>query len=230
MGLPLLFLAGLATFALAGVTIHALAARRFVRATRAFAALATLGVAYSSVLLTVSLRSTERTLAPGDVLRFCGAFLDCHMGVSVDAVDTLTRIGVAPSQATASEGGHYLVVTLRVSSNAKRATLRLGEPDAVLVDAAGRTWHRDATAERVLEGERGPALALTEPVPAGASFTTPLVFDLPREAATPRLRVTDLPFPDRLLELVLIGDEDSLLHRHSYLVLPPVSGAVAARR
>jgi len=47
------------------------------------------------------------------------------------------------------------------------------------------------------------------------------VFDLPGDAREPRLDVTDLPLPDRLVEFILIGDEDSFRHARTTFRLTP---------
>jgi hypothetical protein len=45
------------------------------------------------------------------------------------------------------------------------------------------------------------------------------VFDLPRSVRRPRLQFTEGYWIDRLIELFLIGDEDSLLHGKTTLLL-----------
>src|SRR5712691_9539522 len=54
--------------------------------------------AYAAILLTMSLTSQPRVLGLHEAKRFCGFYLDCHMGVSVEAVDTAKTIGARPAQ------------------------------------------------------------------------------------------------------------------------------------
>jgi len=44
------------------------------------------------------------------------------------------------------------------------------------------------------------------------AYSSRVAFDVPRDAIDPRLLVTDFPGPDRFLEALIIGDDDSLLH------------------
>ncbi|HYE95771.1 MAG TPA: hypothetical protein VD962_06145 [Rubricoccaceae bacterium] len=196
-----------------GVLLLAVAALLFgrrigrPRLAQAAALAATAWVAlYALALVSVSLSSRERVLRVGERQAFCGFYLDCHMGLAVERVETAVALG--DQQAT----GRFYVVTLRVSSDARRATLRLGGPALVVRDAEGRTYRRDRAAEHALAAEGRPTTPLTREVAAGGSFLTTVVFDLPPGADEPRLVVTDARGVDRVIESVLIGDEDSFLH------------------
>lgn len=73
-----------------------------------------LGVAmHLGIVVGIAATSQEVLLPRGAVLRFCGAYLDCHLGVSVAEVET-----------TVTETAVHHRVALRISSNARRATLR----------------------------------------------------------------------------------------------------------
>ena len=52
---------------------------------------------YGALLGLVSLTSVERTLEPGARYSFCGFYLDCHLGVSIEGAraETAARAGVA---------------------------------------------------------------------------------------------------------------------------------------
>jgi hypothetical protein len=167
---------------------------------------------YAGALLTVSLSSQERTLPRGETLRFCGFYLDCHMGVAVDGVVHRESAG------TTSASGIYFVVSVRVSSNARRATLQLYRPEFTVIDKAGRRYSRALDAERALAAEAGEA-PMVRPVRAGESYLATIVFDLPEGVASPRLQVKDVNGVDRVLEAILIGDDDSVLHKPTTLAL-----------
>ena len=172
--------------------------------------------AYSGALLMASLTSRERVLAQGEMLKFCGFYLDCHLGVAVDGVEQRASIGEERARGT------FYLVRLRVSSDARRATLQLGRPTVRVIDSEGTGYARVESAERALGRESGDSLPLARPVPAGESYSYNLVFDLPREIREPRLHITDPTGVDRILEGILIGDDDSILHRPTTLALNPL--------
>jgi hypothetical protein len=49
------------------------------------------------------------------------------------------------------------------------------------------------------------------------------VFDLPSDIRNPSLLITEGPWMGRLIELFLIGDEDSLFHKKTRFRLEPQS-------
>src|SRR5256885_2948734 len=112
--------------------------------TVAVAALAWVAL-YMGALLIFSAMSEEKALAMHERKPFCGFYLDCHLGVSVENVVKTKTLGDAPRQTTA--GGIYYVVTVKVSSDAKAATLSLSEPETVIVDDHGLKYERALEAE-----------------------------------------------------------------------------------
>ena len=103
----------------------------------------TLGGAYAGALATTSLASEELLLSPGETRRFCGAYLDCHLGVAVVESRVLGPEPAAP-------GMRRVAVQVRLSSDARRARLALDRPSTTIRDAEGRRWFRDLDAERQL--------------------------------------------------------------------------------
>jgi hypothetical protein len=207
----------LATILAAGLAIvAAVAAGYFHRPRLAYAThIGVLGWAtvYTSLLVSTSVRSHTRVLAPGHVKRFCGFYLDCHLGAAVVDVRRTPSLGAPPNEVRPA--GEFYVVTLSVTSDARRATLSLDNPQAVIVDALGRVYQRSALGERALATAVGPAIPLDQPLPGGSHFTTPLVFDLPGDVRGPKLLLTDGSPIARLIEQFLIGDEDSFLHKRT---------------
>ena len=174
--------------------------------------------AYLVILVAVSLLSRERVLGWGEDKEFCGFYLDCHRRVAVVAVAVVDSIGELRPD------GRFHVVSLRVGSNARVARLRFHEPHVVVrVEGAERPYERATAAEAALRGLRAPELAITEQIGPGGAFATTAVFDLPRDVRDPRLDMTDLPWPDRLIEFLLIGDEDSFRHARTTIRLAPAS-------
>ena len=162
--------------------------------------------AYLLILVSVSALSHGRVLGRGDVKPFCGFYLDCHLRAAVEGVDTARAIGATPHRLAASGG--WWIVTVRVSSNARRASLKLLQPRLVVVDDPGTVYSRVADAERAL----GDTVSLERRLGPGDSLVRRVVFDLPRGVRRPRLLFTEGYWIDRVIELFLIGDEDSLLH------------------
>jgi hypothetical protein len=222
----------LATILAAGAAISAAIAAGYfhqpglARATQIGAL--TWGAAYTALLVSTSLTSRERVLGPGEVKRFCGFYLDCHLGVGVVDVRRTPTLGVPPNEVRAA--GEFYVVTLKVTSDARRATLQLADPTATVVDAAGSSYPRTSLGERGLANAVGPAIPLNFPVSANSQFTTPVVFDLPRNVRNPRLLLTDTPGVNRAIEGLLIGDDDSFLHKRTYHALTAGAAPIADGR
>jgi hypothetical protein len=228
MEIPGALLLAMSLFGLGAAGIVAFLAARRGRpsAARSIAAIGAAWLAaYAALLVITSLASRERTLALGEMKRFCGFYLDCHLGVAVDRVDTLTQIGEVSDALQA--GGTFYVVTVRVSSDARRTPLELSQPHAVLVDAEGYSYERVPDAEQRL-ANAGAAIHLDEWVGPGQSYTRRLVFDVPRGAREPRLHVTEGSPIERVVELAIIGDEDALLHARTLHALEPGTGVSSA--
>jgi hypothetical protein len=160
-----------------------------------FAALAAAAwcAAYALLLVVSGMASHEEVLRPGDTKYFCGFFLDCHIGVAVDG----TR-----------ETGHH-VITLRFSSSARRATL---SPYSVQVEVIGSNGGHYAAwpdGRSDLERAIGP----------GESYTVDVSYDLPPGVRADRLLVSQGVGIDRILDGLVIGNENSFLHKRTYLAI-----------
>jgi hypothetical protein len=162
---------------------------------------------YLALLLGTGLASEERVFALDEDKKFCGFYLDCHTQVAVTGVERLDRLDALRAN------GAFYVVTLRIGSDARAAPMRLTAPRLRVREASGRTFERSAAGEAALARLRGPQAPLTDPVGPGGHYATTVVFDLPPDAADPRLDITDGYWAARLIELFLIGDEDALLHK-----------------
>ena len=163
-------------------------------------------VVYAAILIAVSLASRERVLGWDADKKFCGFYLDCHSQIAVTGVEILGSLGgVRPE-------GRFHVIALRIRSDAIVARMRLHDPRLTVTDAAGRRFDRSARGEAALAAARGPLRPLTDEVGPGESYATAVVFDIPADAREPRLGATQGWWADRLVEFLLIGDEDSFLH------------------
>lgn len=156
---------------------------------------------YFGLLLSFSLVSHDRVLAPGQEKYFCE--IDCHLAYSIVDVKKET-LGVSDV--------YTLVLKTRfdettISSHRPKDAPLLPSPRTVaLVDAAGHRYSPVAIS--------GTALS-TSLIP-GEAYTTRLKFSVAPQAEGLRLLVTTTPqWPDH----VVIGDENSWLHRKTYFAL-----------
>ena len=154
-------------------------------------------VVYFSLLFGFSAGSHETALARGQEKYFCE--IDCHLAYSIVDVNA---------------GASRYVVTLRTRfdetttspSRPKDAPLAPSPREVRLIDSAGRQY-----APAAIEGT-----PLSTPLKPADSYTTKLEFNLPPEATGLRLLINTVPaWPDKLV----IGDENSLLHKKTYLAL-----------
>ncbi len=166
---------------------------------------------YLVVLTGASLTSQETVLDLKERKAFCGFYLDCHLGVSVEAVQRVSHVGQAADQVQAD--GVFYLITLRVNNDGLQARLPLRNPKATLTDAYGVTYTRSLEAEQALAEAEGMPMAFARSVSAGHSYTKTIIFDVPSAVRTPKLLVTQGMVLDRFIERFLIGDEDSLFHR-----------------
>jgi hypothetical protein len=82
-----------------------------------------------------------------------------------------------------------------------------------LVDDTGRKFAPSPEGESALARMSGASTPLTQPLRPGESYTTDLVFDVPKNAQGLRLLITEDDPETRLV----IGHENSLLHKKIYL-------------
>lgn len=159
---------------------------------------------YTGLLVLVSTSARPVALARGETRRFCGFYLDCHVGVAV--VDDQT----GPA---AEDGRLRHVVTVEMRSDARRATIGVTGVRAELVAADGRRY----------QAASADVAGLEERLPAGGSYRRELVFDVPPDTGPLVLEVSAGRWVDRLIERLIVGDEDSFLHPPITLALGPAA-------
>jgi hypothetical protein len=182
------------------------------------AAALTVAACYLLLLCSVSLASSEKILPAGGWKYFCE--IDCHIGYSVSGVETAGTLG--PEMGQTSAHGQFVVVRLKVwfdehtiSPNRGDGPLTPNARRVVLVDANGRAYAQSPEGEAKLARVNGDAGSLRQPLRPGQSFAKDLVFDVPKDAPGLRLLITE----DDPETLLIIGHENSLLHRKIYLGL-----------
>jgi hypothetical protein len=164
---------------------------------------------YMILLLIGSVFSEERTLALNEPKEFCGFYLDCHLHTAITDVRKTKTIG------DKTANGEFYIVKVKVFSDAKQATMGLLTVDARVIDNQKREFQRDTAAEANL-GEQPPFDKRITPV---ESFEKEIVFDLPADAQNPRLDIREGYGIDHAIEAILVGDEDSFMHKRNYFRL-----------
>lgn len=166
-------------------------------------------VFYFTMLIGVSIFSSEKTLALNEPKAFCGFYIDCHMHAAVKSVRMAKTIG------SKTANGEFYIVTVEVFSDAVTATLGLTTVDTHIVDASKREYNRDIEAESQLEQQP----EFEKQIGPEESFEKVIVFDLPVDVKAPRLDIREGYGIDRVIEAFLIGDEDSIVHKRNYFKL-----------
>ena len=190
------------------VLCYFLLRRQWRSARRVSLALGSFLLLYVVVLLSVSLLSPRHTLA----LHQNRCFDDWCL--SVEQVRQQSTIGASPITAVAH--GTFYLVTVRVSSQAKAITQRALDVRVFLLDASGQRYDSSPEGQRVLDATGQGGQPLTSELAPGGSFTHTIVFDLPGGVSHLALAVTHGLFPD----LLIIGSEQSFLHKPTIIELP----------
>ena len=180
---------------------------------------AIIALAYSGGVIAFSAASNEQILEPGDIKWFCGFYLDCHLGVSVERTEKLAALPT-PS-GSLKPAGSFHVLTLRLHNNAKNPNIDmlLYRPKARIIDALGNEYTRSTAGEAALAGGPRPAPLGAETKVTHTPVDATIVFDLPANIQQPRLQVSEGWIVDRIIELGLINDENSIFHRRSFFSL-----------
>ena len=154
---------------------------------------------YLVFILTGSLVSRGRVLAPGEEKHICE--IDCHLAYSV-----------AAAKAESVGGGvvrHLVTVKVRfdeatISARRSRtAPLSPNKRYVALIDDAGHEYP-------------GSSAGLMRPLIPGESYTTDIEFDVPQKATGLRLVLQNADLETSLI----IGHENSLLHSRTTFQLP----------
>jgi len=163
---------------------------------------------YAVLLFAASLTSQERVLAAGVEKHYCE--IDCHIAYSVTG--TLYSKSFTDGKQSRTARGEFAIVTLHtrfdettIGPNRGNGELQPSPRQIEVTDAAGNNYAPVAITGR----------PLTTPLRPGESYVTTFVFDLPVNVVRPKLYLDNAPWPNRLL----IGHEDSLLHKKAYFDL-----------
>lgn len=189
---------------------------------------AIIALAYGGGVIAASAASNEQIVEPGDTKWFCGFYLDCHLGMSVERSEKLAALPTASG--TVKPAGSFQVLTLRLHNSAKNPNIDmlLYRPDARIIDALGNEYTRSAAGEAALVGSTRPAAIGAETKVTHTPVDATIVFDLPANIQQPRLQVSEGWIVDRIIELGLINDENSIFHKRSFFALDGTLGRTAS--
>ena len=205
------FLAGIAALFVSAVAMAILAFIRNTQWLRRIGGLVGLGaIVYFGLLFGFSLASREVTVAPGNEKYFCE--IDCHLAYSVRSSTEEPQTGERRLQLTLRTRFDETTIS---PTRPKQAPLYPSPREVVLVDDQQRRFTPESTA----------GTSLSRALIPGDSYETQLVFRVPADAKHLRLLITTSPgWQDHLL----IGDENSLGHKKTFLAIPATGAPASA--
>ncbi len=153
---------------------------------------------YAVALVCVALAIPRKFYSPGE--------RRCFDEWCVAAIDAQVADGSADDPCGGDRNSRSWLVTIEVSSEAKRVRQRAPDARAELEDQQGKRYQPCAAA---LARGTGPARVLSDRLGPGESFEVVLPFQLPGEATPAGLVVHHGDIPG----VVIIGADQSLLHR-----------------
>lgn len=175
----------------------------------------TIAAGYFLLLAGVSLASSEQTLPPDGWKYFCE--IDCHLAYSLISAQTAAVLG--PELQQTSAHGKFVILQVKtwfdertISAHRGNGPLTPNRRKALLVDDAGRTYEPspDGQFADARSGNRSTAMA--QALRPGESYTTDLVFDVPKDARRLRLLLIEDDPETRFV----IGHENSPFHKKIY--------------
>ncbi len=208
----LLFLASVVGCGLALiVALVALARRRWIAARNTLIALGCYLLLYTLALVGVSAVSPQRALTMGQQR--------CFDDWCIAVAHATRQPTVGEGAASVTAHGSFLVVTLQATSQAKRVSQREFLDQVYLLDGMGRRYDVSTAGQRALDAAGQSGQPLDSLLAPSGSFTHSTVFDTPADASQLALVVTHGAFPGA----VIIGDDQSLFHRPTLMLVNPSS-------
>ena len=175
----------------------------------------TIAAGYFLLLGGVSLASSEQTLPPDGWKYFCE--IDCHLGYSLVGAQTAAALGPELQQTPAH--GKFVVLRVKtwfdertISAHRGNGPLTPNRRKVLLVDDMGRSYEPSPEGQFALARSGNRSTALAQALRPGESYTTDLVFDVPKQARGLRLLITEDDPETRFV----IGHENSPLHKKTY--------------
>lgn len=178
-------------------------------------AVVTIAAGYFLLLGLVSLASNEQTLPPDGWKYFCE--VDCHLAYSLLGAQTAAALGRELEQTSAH--GEFVVLRIKtwfdprtISPHRGNGPLTPNRRKVLLVDDTGRSYAPSPAGQTALARLGQNSTPLSQSLHPGESYTSDLVFDVPKDARGLRFLVTE----DDPETHFVIGHENSLLHKKIY--------------
>lgn len=188
----------------------------------------TIAAGYVLLLAGVSLASTEQTLPPDGSKYFCE--IDCHLAYSLVSAQTAAALGPELQQ-TASHG-KFVFLRMKtwfdertISAHRGNGPLTPNRRKTLLVDDTGRSYDPSPEGQFALARTGSNSTPMAQSLRPGESYTTDLVFDVPKNARGLRLLLIE----DDPETIFIIGHENSLLHKKIYFDVEAVARRVDGR-
>lgn len=178
-------------------TLIALTTRRWALLKRFVLGLFIYISVYVLFLVAVALLSPQKVLAIHQIRCFD------------DWCASVERVEIVPTIGTVQADGNFYLVTLQVSSKAKRIRQRALDASVYLIDSQGIRYDPSPQGQHALEAAGQAGQPLNSWLGPGGSFTYTAVFDLPLGITMPSLVITHGAFPD----IIIIGSDQSFLHK-----------------
>lgn len=120
---------------------------------------------------------------------------------SVQAVRKTNSLGDGEFKTNAQ--GLYYVVTLKIANRAKRVDYRFKYHSAKLVDGGNKEFGLSVAGQRALESTTGKRCS--DPIHAGESCVTEVVFDLPSGSELKQFRISEGGLVGDILDVIFYG-------------------------
>jgi Domain of unknown function (DUF4352) len=112
-------------------------------------------------------------------------------------------LGSAPDAPPAQ--GVYVIVTMKVANHARRVDFTFDKATVILIDEQGNEYHWADGAQQTFDAQRTASERCAEPIAAGATCITEVVFDLPATARITQVRISGGGAVGDVLDTVFYG-------------------------
>src|SRR5436853_1712629 len=102
--------------------------------------------------------------------------------------------------------GVYAMVTMKIANHAQRVDFTFDKSTVILVDEQGNEYHWSADVQRTYDATRPQGEPCAEPIAAGVSCVTEVIFDVPATARIAQVRISGGPVGD-VLDTIFSGNK-----------------------
>ncbi|MFL6274780.1 MAG: DUF4352 domain-containing protein [Blastocatellia bacterium] len=112
-------------------------------------------------------------------------------------------LGSAPDAPHAQ--GVYAIVTMKVANHARRVDFTFDKSTVILIDEQGNEYHWAVATQQTFDALRPASERCAEPIAAGATCITEVVFDLPATARITQVRISGGGAVGDVLDTIFYG-------------------------